>query len=68
MRVLVSAASRHGATTEIAARIADGLGQAGIEAVVVEPDAVNSLEGFDGVVLGSGVYAGRWLPRRTEHA
>jgi menaquinone-dependent protoporphyrinogen oxidase len=61
MRVLVSAASRHGATTEIAARIADGLGQAGIEAVVVEPDAVNSLEGFDGVVLGSGVYAGRWL-------
>ena len=61
MRVLVSAASRHGATAEIAERIALGLTDAGLEAVVAEPSTVDSLEGFDGVVLGSGVYAGRWL-------
>lgn len=61
MKVLVSAASRHGATTEIALRIANGLANAGIETVVTEPNAVTTLEGFDGVVLGSGVYAGRWL-------
>lgn len=61
MKVLVSAASRHGATTEIAERIATGLTSAGIDAVVVEPSIVATLEGYDGVVLGSGVYAGRWL-------
>ena len=61
MKILVSAASRHGATTEIAERIALGLVDAGIEADVTAPDSVTTLEGYDGVVLGSGIYAGRWL-------
>ncbi len=61
MNVLVSAASRHGATREIAERIAADLIAAGVTAEVVEPDRVGSLEGYDAVVLGSGVYAGRWL-------
>ena len=61
MKVLVSAASRHGATSEIAVAIADALGSQGLEAVVRPPDEVASLAEYDGIVLGSGVYAGRWL-------
>lgn len=61
IQVLVTAASRHGSTNEIAKVIADGLQAAGIETAVLPPDAVTSLEAFDAVILGSAVYAGRWL-------
>ncbi len=61
MNVLVCAASRHGATREIADAIAAALVREGIEADVREPRDVASLAPYDGIVLGSGVYAGRWL-------
>ena len=61
MTVLVSVASKHGATGEIAVRIARELERAGVAATVVPPEKVTSLEGYQAVVLGSGVYAGRWL-------
>lgn len=61
MKVLVSAASRHGATTEIARTIGETLAEAGLEAVVLPPDAVTTLDGYDAVVLGSGVYLGHWM-------
>lgn len=61
MRVLVSAASRHGATAEVAAAIAAALARTGIEPVVVAPAEVAGVDGFDAAVIGSGVYAGRWL-------
>ena len=61
MKVLVSAASRHGATGEIARAIADTLTAQGIDTDVRRPEEVASLAPYDGVVLGSGVYAGRWL-------
>jgi menaquinone-dependent protoporphyrinogen oxidase len=61
MKVLVTAASRHGSTAEIANVIAAVLRTADVEADVVAPEAVSSLEGFDAVILGSAVYAGHWL-------
>lgn len=61
MKVLVSASSRHGATSEIAKAIADALVGAGIEADLRRPEEVASVAAYDGIVLGSGVYAGRWL-------
>ncbi len=60
-RVLVSAASKHGATAEIAEEIAGELRAAGVEVEVARPEDVKSLEGVDACVLGSGVYAGHWL-------
>lgn len=62
MKVLVTAASKHGSTSEIAGVIGEVLGAAGLEVTVTEPDLVTSLEGFDAAVVGSGVYAGSWLP------
>ncbi len=67
MKVLVCAASRHGATAEIAEHIGSSLGQAlqenGVRAEVeVHPaEEVRGVEGYDAVVLGSAVYMGRWL-------
>jgi menaquinone-dependent protoporphyrinogen oxidase len=61
MKVLVAAASKHGSTEEIARAIAMELELQGISAEVLRPSQVESVEGYDGVVLGSGVYAGHWL-------
>ena len=61
MKVLVSAASRHGSTAAIAEAIGGVLSSAGIETEVRPPEEVTSIASYDGVVLGSGVYAGRWL-------
>jgi menaquinone-dependent protoporphyrinogen oxidase len=61
MRVLVSAASRHGSTVEMAAEVATVLGEAGFDAVVLGPDDVHSLDGWDAAVIGSAIYVGHWL-------
>jgi menaquinone-dependent protoporphyrinogen oxidase len=61
MHILVTVASRHGATTEIGMAIADELRRASHEVDVRDPADVASLDGYDAVVLGSAVYAGRWL-------
>jgi menaquinone-dependent protoporphyrinogen oxidase len=60
-RVLVSAASGHGSTTEIARVIGGTLSDNGIAVDIVPPEAVDSVEDYDAVILGSAVYAGRWL-------
>jgi len=61
MKVLVSAASRHGATAEIARAIGETLTEADLEAVALPPDAVTTLDGYDAAVLGSGIYVGHWM-------
>jgi menaquinone-dependent protoporphyrinogen oxidase len=65
MRVLVTAASKHGATKEIADAIAEELAGRAIE-TTVRPVESASVEGYDVVVLGSAVYAGRWLPAARD--
>src|SRR3954464_13651727 len=60
MRILVTAASRHGSTCEIAAAIAETLVQRGHEAEACPIEGA-APEGYDAVVLGSAVYTGRWL-------
>jgi menaquinone-dependent protoporphyrinogen oxidase len=61
MKVLVTAASMHGATDEIAHAIGAVLSSAGIEVDVRPPADVARIEPYDGIVIGSGVYAGHWL-------
>jgi menaquinone-dependent protoporphyrinogen oxidase len=68
VRVLVAVASRHGATAEIAAAVADGLRTALPSAeVAVRPAAeVDDVAGLDAVVVGSAVYFGHWLEDARE--
>ena len=61
MRVLVTAASRHGTTTEIAQIIAGVMRTSGLTVEVMAPDEVARLDAYDAVILGSAVYAGHWL-------
>ena len=70
MKVLVSAASKHGATAEVAEEIGKTLREAlrdrnvGGNDVVVEvcpPEEESSIDDYKAVVLGSAVYAGHWL-------
>ena len=61
MKVLVTAASRHGSTAEIASIIAGILQASDIDAEVLQPEAVASVADYDAVILGSAVYAGQWL-------
>lgn len=66
MPVLVTAATRHQATGEIAEAIAEGLRDRGIHAEALPIEEVTSIEGYAAAVLGSAVYAGRWLGSARE--
>ena len=61
MHILVTAASRHHATIEVAQAIANTLERDGIEVDLCRPEVVGNLASYDAVVLGSAVYANRWL-------
>ncbi|MBZ0290981.1 MAG: flavodoxin domain-containing protein [Anaerolineae bacterium] len=60
-KILVAYASKYGATAEIAAAIANTLGENELDVKVISADAVNEVQSYDAVVLGSAVYAGHWL-------
>jgi menaquinone-dependent protoporphyrinogen oxidase len=66
VRVLVTAASRHGATHEIAEAIAEGIARRGVEAQVQPAEELTTLDGYDAYVIGSAVYVGRWLDQARE--
>lgn len=68
MRVLVTAASRHGSTREIAAEIAATIRATGIDAIEREPRDVINLDGYDAVILGSAIYVGQWLGDAKDFA
>ena len=74
-RVLVAVASRHGSTQEIAKALASRLSDspagrtAGMTAFAASVDHHPDPAQYSAVVLGSAVYAGRWLePARTYAA
>ena len=66
MKVLVTAASRHGATTEVAASIGAALAAEGIKTEVLCPSEVRRVDGFDAAIIGSAVYMGRWMEPARE--
>ena len=61
MTVLVAAASKHGATQEIAERIGIEFATRGLAVEVKNLNDVEDLGGYEAFVLGSGVYLGNWL-------
>ncbi|MFI7341247.1 flavodoxin domain-containing protein [Streptomyces sp. NPDC050085] len=59
-RVLVTYGTANGSTPQIAGAIADVLNKAGLRAEPRLARFVASVEPYDAVVLGSGLYAGHW--------
>lgn len=66
MRTLVVYASRHGATKQIAERIAGRLAERDVPVEIRPVDAAGGLGGFDAVVFGAPVYDQSWPPEATR--
>ena len=60
MNVLIAHASKYGSTAEVAESIAAALRGRCVHADVLPAGEVTSLDGYDGVMLGGGIYMGRW--------
>ena len=61
MTVLVTVASKHHSTLEIGQALGRAIADHGIMTDVRPPEEVDSVAGYEAVVIGSGVYAGNWL-------
>jgi menaquinone-dependent protoporphyrinogen oxidase len=59
-RVLVAYGTTNGSTAQIAEAIAEVLGKEGITAEARPARSVESVAPYDAVVVGGGLYAGRW--------
>jgi Flavodoxin len=66
MKILVTYASKHGATVGIAERIAEQLRVAGLDVKAQPMEAAGDLEGYEAFVIGSAAYIGRWLKEARE--
>jgi len=65
MKILVTSASKHEATAEIARVIGEALRKRGID-VTVAPIGEATVDGFGAFVIGSAVYSGRWLAEAKD--
>ena len=66
MTVLVVYASKHGATRQIAERIAATLTAAGHPSDARPTETAGDLAGYDAFVIGAAAYYGHWLKAATE--
>ena len=61
MKILIAYASKHGATEGIAKAIGDAFKKQRYQVDVLKVESVKSLEDYDAILIGSGIYAGNWL-------
>ena len=68
MTILVTVASKHGSTREIAEAIVEQLRAENMSVDMRDADEVGDIAGYDAVILGSAIYAGNWLPEARSFA
>ena len=66
MPVLVAYASKHGSTQGIAERIAAIVRASGLEVDLAAAEDAGDPAGYDAFVIGSAVYASRWMAPASE--
>ncbi len=59
-KILVTYASKYGSTREIAERVGQVLGQAGLQVEILPVNGVCDLSAFQAVVLGRAIYIDKW--------
>ena len=64
--ILVTYASKYGATKEIAEKIGEVLHQAGLQVDVFPVNSVRELSPYQAVILGSAIYIGKWQKEAVE--
>lgn len=62
MRILVTYATSHGSTAEVAEFLGEKLKNRGHDVSVEDAALVMSIDGFDAFVIGSAIHSGEWLP------
>ena len=65
-RILVAYASKSGTAAEVAQAVGRALPGKSVAVDVRPAQEVSSLDGYQAVVIGSGVRLGRWLPQAVE--
>lgn len=68
MNILVTVASKHGATAEIGEALGSHLAERGMQVNVLPPEAVEEVGSYDAVIIGSAVYAGHWRREAVDLA
>lgn len=66
MNILVGYASAHGSTAEIAQEIGKVLQEYKLNVTVANVADVESVDDYDGFVLGSAIHAGMWLTEMSQ--
>jgi menaquinone-dependent protoporphyrinogen oxidase len=64
--ILVTYASKYGATREIAQKIGEVLRQAGLQVDIVPVAHVRDIALYKAVILGSAIYVGKWQKEAVE--
>ena len=65
-RILITYATRAGSTAEVAGDLGEVLGERGFIADVVPVKENPPLEGYQGVLIGSAIRMGNWLPEAVQ--
>ena len=60
-KILVAYASKYGSTKEIASKITERLKAGGNDVQLMDAQEVKDLHNYDAMIIGSGVYIGRWI-------
>jgi menaquinone-dependent protoporphyrinogen oxidase len=66
MKILVTHATRHGATRGIAERIAHRLERDGLDVTLLPVELAGEVEGYDAYVIGAAAYFFHWLKEATD--
>ena len=64
--ILVSYASKYGATKGIAEKIGEVLRQAGLQVDVYPVDGMHDPRSYKAIILGSAIYVGKWQKEAVE--
>ncbi len=64
--ILVTYASKYGATKEIAEKIGTVLRQSGLQVEIIPVGDIRDINQYDAVVLGSAVYVGQWQKKAVK--
>lgn len=65
-KILVTYASKYGATKEIAERIGEELQHKGMQADVLPVGSIADTASYEAVILGSAIYVGNWPKEAAE--
>ena len=65
-KILVTYASKYGATREIAEKISEELQQKGLQADVLPAGSIRDTTPYLAVILGSAIYVGNWPKEAVE--